>query len=592
MALRSHRAGVTARSDEADRRRRRPTSPQPSILARRRGAAGVTLGLALVVLVATAAPAYDEAHVVGVVTDATSTAPIADATVILYGRAAALEGIGCCWPIKTTRTAADGSYSLSRIPTDTSGWSAGRYVAVAAPGYGTVVRHAHDFLPDDVEDGDEWEPDTTLPFVVDVALPRAVGVAPLSGTVTMAPTGEPIAEARVSFHYWHPGVGWRGFHATMTDDEGRFALWQVDPGVQIGMWAGPPADQDPFEPEWEQVSPDQDQLYTYDGVNPVVVDFSFRRREELRQTLVVVWGRHRYQTAARASLFGHPTDAPAMVLATGEDWPDALGGSALAGAVGGPLMITPSTELSLFTVNEILRLEPEVVYLLGGPKAISPGVEAELRTLVRGRVIRLGGADRYATSQLVAAEVLDHLGDDFTGTALVATGENFPDALAASPLAANLGMPVLLAPPDGMPVLDPAISSATVLGGPAAVSASTEQQLVDVLGDDAVTRLGGAHRYATAALIATAGVEAGLGWRHLGIATGQNFPDALAGGVMLGANDTVLLLTRRKVLPAETREVIATHAAEIEGTFIFGWDRAISGDVHTEIFDLLRSADP
>ncbi|MCL5887678.1 MAG: cell wall-binding repeat-containing protein [Actinobacteria bacterium] len=51
-------------------------------------------------------------------------------------------------------------------------------------------------------------------------------------------------------------------------------------------------------------------------------------------------------------------------------------------------------------------------------------------------VERIKGDDRYKTADAVAARVIEVKGGAFDGTAFVATGANFPDALAAAPLAA------------------------------------------------------------------------------------------------------------------------------------------------------------
>jgi putative cell wall-binding protein len=58
------------------------------------------------------------------------------------------------------------------------------------------------------------------------------------------------------------------------------------------------------------------------------------------------------------------------------------------------------------------------------------------------------------------------------------------------------------------------------------------------------TRLGGAHRYETSALIADYAqrVSTNLSLHQVAVATGQKFPDALAGGAFAGKVGTVLLL--------------------------------------------------
>jgi len=67
-------------------------------------------------------------------------------------------------------------------------------------------------------------------------------------------------------------------------------------------------------------------------------------------------GDDRYGTAVRASLEAFPDGATSVVIASGQDWPDALGGSALAGVVDGPLLLTREGTLPAEVREEIVRL--------------------------------------------------------------------------------------------------------------------------------------------------------------------------------------------------------------------------------------------
>jgi putative cell wall-binding protein len=98
-------------------------------------------------------------------------------------------------------------------------------------------------------------------------------------------------------------------------------------------------------------------------------------------------------------------------------------------------------------------------------------------------------------------------------------------------------------------------------------------------------RLGGANRYETAAMVAEAGIGARgeLSWDGSGLATGLNFPDALAAGPMLAVNDSVLLLTRPTTLPSETAAKLRANAGAIDSMFIFGDTNAVSASVEAQV---------
>ncbi len=295
--------------------------------------------------------------------------------------------------------------------------------------------------------------------------------------------------------------------------------------------------------------------------------------DDPERELVRVAGADRYETALEASRDFEK--ASIAVLATGANWPDALGGTALAGAVRGPLLLTRPNELPAAVRDELRRLGVARVYILGGTGAVSNTVQSALWDM--GLVVeRLGGADRYATGKLVADKAIEILGASYTGDALVATGTNFPDATGGSALAAALGRPILLVRPTGEVYVPAATRRVTILGGTGAVSAQVEVALQRQLGAGNVVRAGGADRYETAAKIAEVGVAAGMTWDGLGVATGADFPDALSGGAMLGAHNSVLLLTRPTVLSAEAEARLVDNADDIDRVHIFGGTGAVS----------------
>jgi len=160
-----------------------------------------------------------------------------------------------------------------------------------------------------------------------------------------------------------------------------------------------------------------------------------------------VAGADRYRTAIEVSRSYFADGAADVVyLATGENFPDALS-AGVAGAVrNGPVLLTPSTRTIGAVNDEIRRLAPAEVVLVGGTGAISPAVEASVAAL-GFPVRRLAGATRYATSALVSADAFPSP----SHAAFLATGENFPDALAGVPAAFARGGPVLLTTPNDIP---------------------------------------------------------------------------------------------------------------------------------------------
>ena len=165
--------------------------------------------------------------------------------------------------------------------------------------------------------------------------------------------------------------------------------------------------------------------------NTVLTDF-------LSDYATRIGGSDRYATAIAASFNTFPAQgAAAVVLARGDLFPDALSGVPLAGVYGGPLLLTPPTILLPSVLIEIKRvLAPGgTVILMGGTGALSSNVQNDLTAALGAgfTVKRLAGTDRFDTSLKAAAEVQARdtaVGLSF-GPVMVATGLNFPDALAA-----------------------------------------------------------------------------------------------------------------------------------------------------------------
>lgn len=125
------------------------------------------------------------------------------------------------------------------------------------------------------------------------------------------------------------------------------------------------------------------------------------------------------------------------------------------------------------------------------------------------------------------------------GRAVIVNGENFPDALRLVAIAARQGEPVLPTPAAGMPdsinseLRLLSVTQTTIAGGQGVVPPA-------VLGSlPAGTRLAGGDRYGTAAAILQAYPPSG---QTVYLATGENFPDALSGGILAALQGADIML--------------------------------------------------
>ncbi len=263
-------------------------------------------------------------------------------------------------------------------------------------------------------------------------------------------------------------------------------------------------------------------------------------------------GATRYETAGRISADAFAPGVPVAFVATGSGFPDALGGGAAAAALGGPVLLTDGASLPPATREELTRLQPARIAVLGGAAAVSEAVVAELSRLAP--VERVAGDSRYATIARLSARTCPA----GAAVAYVATGADFPDALGAAAAAGATGGPVLLtgahalAPETAAELARLRPARIVVLGGPLAVA----DAVVADLGRLApVERVAGDTRFATAARVSATAFPTGAPVAYL--ATGADFPDALGGGAAAGALGGPVLLTRPDALPAETAAELA-----------------------------------
>ncbi len=202
-----------------------------------------------------------------------------------------------------------------------------------------------------------------------------------------------------------------------------------------------------------------------------------------RYQAIRIPGADRYDTAARLSRQLFRPGVPVVYLATGEQFADALAASAVSSSLQGPILLTSRDVLPSVTREELERLQPKQIILLGGEQAISRSVMTELSRLTSGTVQRIASENRYGTAAQISATWFS----PGSSAVFLATGEHFPDALAAGPVAGVGKGPLLLVTPDAIPPatikelqrLQP--KQIILLGGEQAVSATVQNQLRQML---------------------------------------------------------------------------------------------------------------
>lgn len=266
-------------------------------------------------------------------------------------------------------------------------------------------------------------------------------------------------------------------------------------------------------------------------------------------------GANRYETAVQVSQKSFTTPQDVVFIASGESYADALGAGPLAAASEAPILLVPRNSLPTVVANELTRLKPRAIAVIGGTGAISQAnMDAIAKYAPANGTQRISGANRYAT----AAEVASGF-DPGLPVVYIASGENFADALGGGAAAAAEGGAMVLTAKATLPAeTKQALQSlkpkqVVILGGTGAISTTVENAINTATGLKAF-RYNGADRYETAAWVAS-DVWGTTGAKTVFLASGMSFPDALAATPAAYINDAPIILTRGTCTPLVTQQI-------------------------------------
>jgi C1A family cysteine protease/putative cell wall-binding protein len=294
-------------------------------------------------------------------------------------------------------------------------------------------------------------------------------------------------------------------------------------------------------------------------------------------------GTDRYNTMRDIGNRAFPEGCSTIIVASGTNWPDALAASAIAGSLNCAIALVDSDYGLELTRQLYSNLSCKNAIIIGGTGAVPQAVEDRLiKHFQKENVTRLGGSTRTETADMVAGTVIRNASSD---TCLICSGSSYPDALSIASYAFSKKAPVLLTQPDGTLsaetlAIAKSFANVYIIGGTGAVSGTVESQLSGIT----PIRLDGADCYATNQKVISA--LYGNSVPTLAVATGTNYPDALAGSELTGRGNGAILLVK-----GTGTELTAEQAAFIENAgsvCTLGGTGAVSSAIKTEI-DRLRT---
>lgn len=291
-------------------------------------------------------------------------------------------------------------------------------------------------------------------------------------------------------------------------------------------------------------------------------------------------GRNRYESAAQISREQF-TNAKKVIVVNSQKYADALSATTLSDGRYS-ILYTEKDSLPTATRNEIQRLNPIEVYLLGGKQSISDGIENILKKYAN-KVTRIAGKDRYETSAKVAAM-------SNKKNIVIASGENFSDPLYASSYAYSNNAKILLSSGktlsretrDYLLRNKSKIGNVTVVGGGKSISSSTVRYIQSVTGKN-VGRISGRNRYEGSVKVANS-----MNKSKVFIASGEDFADALAISPLAQKLNTPILLSAKGKLDTSVIAFLNNFKNSIKDVFIVGGYRTIDNNVYGTVQNVLK----
>ena len=245
-----------------------------------------------------------------------------------------------------------------------------------------------------------------------------------------------------------------------------------------------------------------------------------------------------------------------VVLASGFNFADALSAGQLAAALNAPLILSKD-QLDSRTSDEIAKLKPKNMYIVGGENALSSNIEESVKSVVNDiNVERLKGNDRYETSVKVMEKTKEFVDAEYL---LIASGKNFPDALSATSFMADHKALMVLSDGNSYPKSN---LKEIAIGG------VNQLPLNGFTGE----RIAGNDRYQTALAIAKRSFESN---ENAILANSKVFADSLSAVSVAKNYKAPIILTENENLTQSTK----SYLENMNSVTIIGGEKSVSSNI-------------
>jgi|GEM_PF-3099188 len=490
--------------------------------------------LAVLGTISATPPAYavPEGVLSGTVTDDVSGAPLEEVWVYLYSVATGNFGA----PVEATD--ASGHYQFDSVLAD--GDHKLYFSGAHLPG-----NYASEYYPRRLDNADAAiiSLSNSTETTVDYTMVRGGGI---EGNVSFDGTFHEtnyLVQAYVA-----ADSRWANIASGPVNNDGSYSVQHLAPGQYVIVF---------YDPTWTGTFLDEYYTNRYDpddailitvagGASTTGIDIELSASPGIDVTRLA--GANRFQTSA--VIAAEYTSADVVFVANGFGYADALSAAPAAALMDGPLLLTARDYLPAEVKAQIQRLNPDYIWVIGGTGVVSEAVFNELKPLGTD-VFRVYGSNRYSTSLEVVKTFWPGAA---IGSAFLADGRNFPDALSSASAAAKVSGPVALVngglaalPTPLDDYLKLGVISVTLAGGSAVLSDGIEASATANTGVGIVVRKWGSNRYGTSIAINGSSFTPPIDTAYLAVGTG--YADSLAGAALAGKSGYPLYLVPGNCVP-------------------------------------------
>ncbi|MGE6630246.1 SpoIID/LytB domain-containing protein [Bacillus sp. NPDC077027] len=264
-------------------------------------------------------------------------------------------------------------------------------------------------------------------------------------------------------------------------------------------------------------------------------------------------GNNRYEVANSIASAGWKN--PSTVVVVNKDAFDhAMSVSPLAYKLGAPILYTNVEKLTKATENQLKKMKPNNILVIGNTKSVSTATEKSLKKY--GKIRRISGSNKFEISQKIAKEMGNYK------QAIVAGGASFMNGTAIAAYASRNGYPILLTKKDTLPTYK-IPSKVIIIGSTKSISQKVENQLKKT---SQVTRISGATRYELSVNIIK---KLNMKIDKIYVAKGSSFKYAIPISQLAAKENSAMVYVKKDSITASLKSLLkerGTHTYHIAGS--------------------------